>query len=146
MWNNKIALALVVLFAALLVSPAARACCPDDGKGSPKAAARGLGQTFPMAEDLAQDSPWAVYEFERDGISYVQVNDSLGAVRAAVGRIGTTMWVLPIGGDADRVAVPGESLPSGAAQVIYRSSTLEVIRFSGSNGDAWTIRASTAGQ
>ena len=139
MLTNKITLAFSVLAAALLASPMAYACCPDDGKGSPKAAARGLGQAFPVAINLAQDASWAVYEFERDGVRYARVNDSLGVVRAAVGRIGPTMWVLPVGGDADRVAVSGDTVPSGTAQVIYRSSEIEVVKFSGTNGDAWQI-------
>ncbi|MCW1777265.1 hypothetical protein NB693_23345 [Pantoea ananatis] len=33
----------------------------------------------------------------RDGVTYLQINDATGVVRAAVGRINETLWVLPMG-------------------------------------------------
>jgi hypothetical protein len=82
-----------------------------------------------------------VYEFERDGVRYVQVNDSFGRVRATVVRIGPTLGVLRVGGDAVWVVVSGEPLVSGVAQVIYQSQELILLRYSGNNGDSWVIRA-----
>lgn len=70
--------------------------CPSDGNGAP-AAHSGLGQEFPSATNIAIHPRWRVYEFERDGVEYTQVNDENGNVRAAVGRIGPTLWTMPIG-------------------------------------------------
>ncbi len=138
-----ISVSLALAFCAMLASPLASACCPRDGNGSPKAAS-GLGESFPVATDLAPDAAWQVYEFERDGIRYVQVNDQRGVVRAAVGRIGGTFWVLPIGDDADRVSVPGDSAPSGKIKTIYRSSEVEVLLYQDGTGDRWLVRSSPA--
>lgn len=135
-------LAAVLGFSALTASPLASAqCgCPSDGHGAPKAAT-GLGQEFPQAPDLAADAAWQVYEFERDGIRYVQVNDRNGAVRAAAGRIGNTFWAMPIGSDADRVAVQGDAAPTGAPQVLFRSSDVEVVLYRDGSHQRWLIRS-----
>lgn len=132
---------LALLACAVLVSPAAWAkCgCPDDGNWNP-AASRGLGESFPTAVDLAADSSWQVYEFQRDGVRYVQVNDSAGVVRAAAGRIGGTTWVMPIGADADRVAVPGDTMPAGIPSVLYRGPDVEVVRYQDGSVTRWLIR------
>ena len=135
-------LAVVLGLSALAASPLASAkCgCPDDGHGAPKAAT-GLGQEFPQAPDLAADAAWQVYEFERDGIRYVQVNDRSGAVRAAAGRIGETFWAMPIGSDADRVAVQGDAAPVGTPQPLFRSSEVEVVLYRDGTRQRWLIRA-----
>lgn len=114
--------------------------CPSDGNGAPKAAT-GLGQSFPLAQDLAPDPAWQVYVFERDGLRYTQVNDATGNVRAAVGQIGQTLWVMPIGSDADRVSVPGDALPAGQSRVLVDSSEAEVILYQDGTRQGWLIRA-----
>ncbi|TXI44099.1 MAG: hypothetical protein E6Q50_18160 [Lysobacter sp.] len=119
------------------------ACCPSDGNTSPKAA-RGLGESTPTAPDLAADPAWRIYEFERDGVRYTQVNDNLGAVRAAVGRIGETAWVLPIGRDADRVLLPGDAVPAGNARVLLRSKEVEVVLIDNGTTQYWRVRALSA--
>lgn len=136
---------LALLACAVLFTPAvwAKCSCPDDGRDSP-AASRGLGESFPAAVDLVADAAWQVYEFERDGVRYVQVNDSAGAVRAAAGRIGGTAWVMPIGTDADRVAVPGDVLPAGIPSVLYRGPDVEVVRYQDGSVTRWLIRPLSA--
>lgn len=131
----------LVLSAAMASPLAIASCCPSDGNGAPQKAASGLGEPFPAAADLASDTAWQLYEFERDGIRYVQVNDQYGKVRVAVGRIGDVLWVLPIGGDADRVALPGDRVPSGQPKSLYRSNDIEVILYQNSAGDRWLIRS-----
>jgi hypothetical protein len=116
------------------------ACCPSDGQGAPKAAT-GLGAAYPPSEDLASDPQWQVYEFERDGVRYVQINDASGKVRAAAGRIAGTFWVMPIGDDADRVSLPDEALPAGRARVLYRGRDVEVALFEDGARPRWVIRA-----
>ena len=75
-------LSAAVLLCALVASPfASAACgCPSDGHGNGKFSGSGLGESFPMSADLAADPAWQVYEFERDGVRYVQVNDKAGRV------------------------------------------------------------------
>lgn len=133
--------AFALLAGAALASPAvsAKCSCPDDGRDSP-AASRGLGESFPDAVDLAADPAWQVYEFERDGIRYVQINDSNGTVRAAAGRIGGTAWVMPIGTDADRVAVPGDATPAGIPRVLYRGAEVEVVLYQEGAQSRWLVR------
>lgn len=134
----------LLLGLALLASPlASLACCPSDGNGVQKAASIGLGESYPAAADLATDSTWNVYEFQRDGIRYVQANDRTGMVRAAVGRIGDTFWVLPIGIDANRVYVPGSStvIPAySSARRVYSTDALEVWVYQTANGDWWAVK------
>ncbi len=134
------ALRAVMLTVAMLAPATAWAgCCPSDDKTAPKAAL-GLGESAPAAPDLADDPAWQVYEFERDGVRYTQVNDSTGAVRAAVGRIGESAWVLPIGRDADRVLLPGDALPAGNARVLLRSKEVEVVLIENGTTHYWQVR------
>ena len=143
-YNMQVAgLRCAILAIAMLVFPSmAWACCPSDDKGAPKAA-RGLGETQPLTTDLATDPAWQIYEFERDGILYTQINDSSGNVRAAVGRIGSTVWVLPIGRDADRVLQSSDALPAGNSRVLLRSKEVEVVLIDSGSTQHWLIRALT---
>ncbi len=146
--SHQIWLSTAVLFCAMTASPLASAgCgCPADGHGAPQLGGFGLGESFPAIPDVAPDQAWQVYEFERDGVRYVQVNDSTGRVRAAVGRIEHTLWVLPIGSDADRVSITEAVLPSGYSKLIYRSNDLEVVLVRSSNQDRWIVRQPAASQ
>jgi hypothetical protein len=134
-----------LLACAFFFSPTAwgKCGCPGDGNWGATATS-GLGESFPEAVDLAVDAAWQVYEFERDGVRYVQVNDTAGNVRAAAGRIGGTAWVMPIGTDADRVAVPGDALPVGVPSLLYRGSDVEVVRYQDGSVTRWLIRPLSA--
>ena len=136
---------ILALFGSWLAISPASACCPSGGVGEP-VPSNGLGQTHPPSTDLAPDSPWQVYQFERDGIRYLQVNDSAGVVRIAVGRIQDTFWVLPIGSDADHVALPGASTPSsGSTTTIYAGPDVEVVLFEDGVRQRWWIRRPASG-
>lgn len=132
----SILLTAFALFAAL---PAAATCCPDDGNGIQKSAS-GLGQSAPAATDLIADPAWGLYEFQRAGVRYLQINDATGKVRAAVGRIDNLIWVLPVGTDVERVFVPGDLPPVGRGSLLYHSSEIEVVRYPDVNGDRWVFR------
>ncbi len=134
-------LSIAVLMGASMASPLASAqCgCPSDKNGAPKAPF-GLGLPFPDAPDMAPNPAWQVYEFERDGIRYLQVNDRFGIVRVAVGHIGGTFWVLPIGTDADRVAVAGDAVPAGIPTILYSSAELQVTLYRNGNEERWLVR------
>jgi hypothetical protein len=139
-------LSAAALLCALIASPFASAgCgCPADGHGAPIVppvmGGAGMGESFPPTVDVAPDAAWQVYEFSRDGIRYVQVNDKAGRVRAAVGRIDGMFWVLPIGGDVDRVSISPEISPAANSRLIYRSNEVEVVFYRSGNQDRWIIR------
>jgi hypothetical protein len=146
MLKNRAVLLTAAMFLSAIFTPmAALACCPDGGGGAPKVATKGLGQSTPTAMDLTTDLAWHIYEFHRDGITYTQINDVSGTVRAAIGRIGTTMWVLPIGSDAERVALPGDPNPSGQSKSLYRSNEIEVVLVRDGGQDRWVIRSTSSG-
>ena len=132
---------LLILAAAFAFSPAASAkCgCPDDGNWIQKSA-NGLGESRPDAVDLAADPSWQVYKFEGRGIEYFQVNDRSGVVHAATGRIGDIVWAMPMGVDADSVAVPGDALPSGTPRVLYRGNDVEVVLYQDGTKQRWLVR------
>jgi len=131
-----------VVFAMLMLAPALTwACCPSDDKGAPKAAS-GLGEPIPLAVDLAADAAWQIYALDHDGIRYILISDSAGAVRAAVGHSGGAVSVLPIGRDAARVLLPGDALPSGQYRVLSRSNALEVVLIDSAGAQYWWVRVS----
>jgi hypothetical protein len=134
-------LSIAVLMGAAMASPLASAqCgCPSDKNGAPKAPF-GLGLPFPAAPDMAPNPAWQVYEFERDGVRYLQVNDQYGIVRVAVGHIDGMFWVLPIGTDADRVAVAGDAVPAGIPTTLYTSADLQVTLYRSGNEKNWSVR------
>lgn len=133
--RNRIALVAAVLMASV-AAPAA-ACCPSGGNGI--ASARGLGESSPDAIDVSTDVSLSVYQFARSGVNYTQINDVNGGVRAAVGNIGSTAWVLPLGTDADRVLLPGDSVPAGIRRTIYKSPKIEVIKVETPTGLYWLM-------
>ncbi|MFZ5635883.1 MAG: hypothetical protein ACOY82_04785 [Pseudomonadota bacterium] len=128
----------VLLLATTLMSPLAHA--QVSGGGDLPKAASGLGEALPNAEDLVSDPAWRVYEFERGGIRYIQINDSTGRVRAAVGRIDELFWTMPMGSDADRVNIDASPVLSGQRQVLYRANEVEVILIRTGSGDYWEVR------
>lgn len=135
---------VLVLILGLVASPLAFAqCgCSDDGHGASLPGRNNLGQAFPSAGLVAQDTTWQVYQFERDGVRYLQINDRVGNVRAAVGRIGGTAWVLPMGLDVDRVRVAsGAALPSASTRRVFGDGELAVDYVLDAGGrPVWTVR------
>lgn len=131
----------ILLLATIFASPSAYAgCgCPSDGRDKPSAVT-GLGESLPKTSDLSSDPQWQVYEFERDGIRYLQINDGANTARAAIGQIGATAWVLPIGRDADRVAIQAGAPLAVSGRVVYRDDEVEVVHYLQSNQDRWIIR------
>lgn len=108
---------------------------PFGGHGVP--AATGLGESAPRAANLATDSAWRIYEFRRDGVTYLQINDATGVVRAAVGRINDTLWVLPMGKDVARVSL--SSTPAAPGRVVYQTGDFVVWLRPDAKGDAWVV-------
>ncbi|WP_152667132.1 hypothetical protein [Xanthomonas perforans] len=122
---------VVIGFIALILTQDAAACCPDVGH-SPKAAVTGLGTSRPGATNLSAVGNAKVYAFERDGIRYLQVNDSTGVVRTAIGLIDKVVWVMPIGVDADRTKILNPGSTSGGIAV-YDGETVAVFLLPNNN-------------
>ncbi|WP_167521983.1 hypothetical protein [Xanthomonas sontii] len=134
----KLTVSLAALGLLASAGEAAAQCCPSGGSGSPgtRPASAGLGEATPKAANLSASPRWSVYEFSREGVTYYQINDAQGIVRAAVGQIGDTVWVMPMGRDVDRVSV---SSSSALGTLIYETDTLAVRVLEGENGPSWIV-------
>ncbi|RLK53208.1 hypothetical protein BCL79_2502 [Stenotrophomonas rhizophila] len=115
----------------------------SDGHGTPLARS-GLGQAQPMAVNLSQDPNWLVYGFQRDGISYFQVNDLAGRVQLIIGNTDDVFWTLPAGDGRARVSLPTQYVqhPTSAPRIeLYRGPNFSLVRY-GQGGDAvWAVEA-----
>ncbi|MDV2452834.1 hypothetical protein [Xanthomonas hortorum] len=123
--------------AMLLGAGSAHACCPGDGTISTMAAT-GLGESEPRAANLAVDPTWRIYEFQREGMLYLQINDASGVVRGAVGRAGEVLWVLPMGKDVSRLTVSTLVIPT-RAQLVYRTDNFTVHLVTSTAGERWIV-------
>lgn len=106
-------------------------------------AARGLGQSIPLAENLSVDPGWLVYGFERDGMDYFQVNDLAGRVHIVIGNAAGTFWVLPAGDPSAKVSLPEQRLPvpsKGTRTVIYRAAAFTLVRYASGADTLWAVR------
>ncbi|ASK96486.1 hypothetical protein XcvCFBP7112P_09625 [Xanthomonas citri pv. vignicola] len=157
MGTTKTALKAVCALAGLLMAGQAFAqtggCCAG-GVGAN--ATSGLGERNPKAAiNLALDPAWSIYEFQRDGVTYLQINDTEGAVRAVVARVDNAMWVLPMGKDADRVALPSVNSiwarPTSAANsatlgpnahMVYQTANFTVHVERQANAELWKVSPS----
>jgi len=96
--------------------------------------ATGLGQSWPNAADVSVSPHYHVYIFVRDGIRYIQVNDSNGTVRGAVAIADHVVLVLPVGVDAASVITAPSTTSaqlartSGAtnSETVYSDSTVQI--------------------
>lgn len=140
-----LAYAAAAFATAILAVPSAHAasCCVSEPHGS-YIAAKGLGESAPLALDVSEAAGWHAFEFKRDGVWYIQVNDRKDQVRAIIGNIDTVFWTLPGGVDADRVSLPGRLLeiPAGAGrEVVYRKPGLWLVAYSTARGVIWSIES-----
>lgn len=136
---NRLAPVAAITLAAATMPAYAGACCPSGGNGAAATSVTGLGESNPYAVNVSTDPSWAVYQFERGGVHYTQVNDAYGVVRAAIGNIGRTAWVLPLGRDADRVRLPGDVVPEGVRVTLFKSPEVEVVAVKTTTGIYWVV-------
>ena len=82
----QVSFPVLVFVCGVVASPFsfAQCGCSDDGHGAPLLGGNSLGQSFPPAGLIAQDTAWQVYEFQRDGVRYLQINDRVGSQGTAV--------------------------------------------------------------
>lgn len=138
-WNmSKIATLAsgIVLCSAFATTAHAQSCCPTGGGNH--IATQGLGESMPPATDLSSNATVSIYQFERSGVTYLQINDANGQVRGAVARIENTAWVTPMGKDVERVSIV-EALDQSRGAVVYDARYFTVQKSSTASGDAWTV-------
>lgn len=146
----------VCVLAGFLILDEAQAqvCCPSSG-GVGAHAMTGLGDSNPKAANLSLDAAWSIVELQRDGVTYLQINDSAGTVRAVVARVDSALWVVPMGKDVDRVSIPAtnsiwaNTAPAVAntaisygLRMVYRTANFTVHVESRANGEHWKVSPS----
>ncbi|NHF68145.1 hypothetical protein [Xanthomonas hortorum] len=144
----------ICLIAGLFASSAAMAqCCGTGGIGAH--AMTGLGDSNPKAANLAVDPSLAIYELHRDGVTYLQINDVTGVVRAVVARVDNALWTLPMGKDVERVVLPPTNKISAStrsndpatldviqrdqARLVYKTKNFTVLARREATGDRWIV-------
>lgn len=140
---------IITCGALLLAAPAlAFACCPSGGQGV-SVARTGLGESQPAALDLSADPAWQVYAFEREGVSYYQVNDLAGEVKVIIASIDGTFWTLPAGKREERVSLPSKSLvlpKSARRSVVYRGAGFSLVLYASGADAVWSVEPAASGQ
>lgn len=97
---------------------------------------------------LSQDPNWLVYGFERDGISYYQVNDLAGQVRVIVGKIDDQFFTLPAGKSPARTSLPSQRLvvPGNAVRrEVYRRAEFALAVYGQGNDTIWSVEVPASG-
>ncbi|MBB4595123.1 hypothetical protein [Xanthomonas cannabis] len=142
------------LIAGIFVSSAVMAqCCGNGGVGVH--AITGLGDSNPKSANLAIDPSLAIYELHRDGVTYLQINDVTGAVRAVVARVDNALWTLPMGKDVERVTLPAankisastrpddsttlDAIQRSQARLVYKTKNFTVLMRREATGDQWIV-------
>jgi hypothetical protein len=107
-------------------------------------AKRGLGQSQPVALDLSLDPNWRLYGFQRDGISYYQINDLAGRVQVIIGSADDVFWVLPAGESTAKVSLPTQhvQLPAGVTRsLVYRGAEFSLVLYGSGTNAVWSVEA-----
>lgn len=107
-------------------------------------AKRGLGQSQPLALNLSQDPGWRLYGFQRDGITYYQVNDLAGRVQLIIGNADDVFWVLPAGDISAQVSLPEEPIQAPANAVrslVFQDQTFALVLYRSGAGVLWSVEA-----
>ncbi len=89
-------------------------------------AVTGLGQSWPNAPDVSPSPRFHAYRFEKQGVSYIQINDRNGTVRGAVAYIAGQVLELPIGVDASRWTVTEIPEASTQGETVYQDNGVTV--------------------
>lgn len=93
-----------------------------------------LGRTWPNVADQSLSPHWHAYVFMLNGIEYVQVNDVYGNVQGAVGTVGGTRFVLPMGANARNFITTASSTTSGTATTVYQDANITILAVPTANG------------
>lgn len=111
---------------------------------------QGLGTVAPGTQDRSLSPRWHVYIFVKDGIEYVQVNDTAGRVRAGFAASNGTHLVLPMGADAANVSTPEAPAAVGTvrgSELVYKDALITLTAgVSDAGQNVWTVTDTNAGR
>jgi len=105
---------------------------------------QGLGESRPSAKNLSKSPNFQVFKFEKNGVTFFQINDNTGNVLTAVGVAGRETFVVPIGSLASAQVIVNQGVTSNAtatatcpcsAVVVYDDATTRIVVVYGSNGE-----------
>lgn len=139
--SAKLAMSLSLLMSAPML--AAAQCCPGSGTGA-ELAAQGLGESHPSARNLSLDPSWRVYGFQRDGMTYYQINDIEGNVLAIVGNLDDQFWALPAGHRSHEVSLPASRLeiaPGAQGLPVYRHPDFTLLVYRHGDRSIWSVES-----
>jgi len=107
----------------------------------------GLGESRPAATNLSADPNWLVYGFEREGITYYQVNDLSGQVLLIIGKVDATFWTLPAGKSPIAVSLPSQRLAlpeKSQRRVVLRQAEFSLVVYGDGSNATWAIELPAA--
>jgi hypothetical protein len=105
---------------------------------------QGLGESHPNAKNLSKSSNFQVFKFNKNGVTFFQINDNAGNVLTAVGVAGRETFVIPIGSLSAAQVVVNQGITANAtaaatcpcsAEVVYDDATTRIVVVYGSNGE-----------
>lgn len=120
-------------------------CCPGGGHGI-ELASVGLGESNPQTADMSLDARWRVHGFERDSISYFQVNDQKGNIQLILGKALDQYWVLPAGAVHLNIELPSDrstSIAPPSALEVYRHPDFSLLVSESEGMDRWWVLRTT---
>ena len=133
----------------LLAAGVSLSCSSVVWAAGPTGPVQGMGSATPGTVDRSISPRWHVYTFVKDGIEYVQVNDTAGRVRAGMAATAGVHLVLPMGVDAERVSTPETPLAAGAirgAETVYKDRLVTLsVGLSDAGQYVWTLADAASG-
>ncbi|KAF1016419.1 MAG: hypothetical protein GAK31_01917 [Stenotrophomonas maltophilia] len=108
-----------------------------------------MGESQPVALNLSADPAWLVYAFERDGVTYYQVNDLVGDVNLIIANIDSTFWTLPAGKRVARVSLPSKPLvlPKNVRRsVVFRGQDFSLVTYGTERDAIWSVERTAGGE
>lgn len=135
MQNRVIAMATALLFSTVPIIASAQ----QDWNGNELQA---FGHPTPSTVNASLDDNWRAFRFERDGITYFQVNDVNDNVHVVVGKLDDVFWALPVGKPSARTSLPSWQLKiSGDAvpTLVYADDEVSLVHYVDGTSTVWSV-------
>lgn len=129
----------MVATALLLTAAPTLAKAQQDWHGNEQQA---LGYLTPTTRNLSLDENWKVYQFDRDGITYLQVHDRNDNVHAVIGRLDDVFWALPAGKPSARTSLPSWRLKiseDAIPTVVYVDGDFSLVHYVDDVSSVWSV-------
>lgn len=125
--------------ALLLTTAPGNASAQQDWNGNELQA---LGHPMPSAGNVSLDENWKVFRFERDGITYFQINDVNDNVHAVIGKLDDVFWALPAGKPFARTSLPSWRLKLSVDAVptlVYADDDITLVHYLDEASSVWSV-------